>query len=195
MKRVNKNLLSSSKTAPKTPQRHARRGYSATPYNPDIMHSGDIMSPRFRSDEMLGGGYGPAPATSYTATKTAPPRYHERPHRVPRSRPATRSAEATPWREAVRRGIAPWCAARRGPATSYTATSTVPPGIMHDGAPRSRPAARSAAASPWCEAALGVGPHRGWRTSARRGAAACVGQFVRGATWRTLLRLDVALLG
>ena len=32
------------------------------------MHSGGIMGPRLCSDDMLGGGYGPAPATSYTAT-------------------------------------------------------------------------------------------------------------------------------
>ena len=163
------------------------------------MHSGDIMSPRFRSDDMLGGGYGAAPATSYTATKTAPPRYHARPHRVPRSRPATRSAGATPWRETARRGITPWRAARRGPATSYTVTSTVLPGIMHDGIVRRGPARRHGrrwlhrgvkqrGATPWRAARRGGAAP--WRKSARRGATACVGQFGRGATWRTFLRLS-----
>ena len=171
--------LFQSQTAPKTPQRHARPRQLR---HPDIMHSGEIMSPRFLSDDMLGGGYGAAPATSYTATKTAPPWYHARPHRVPRSRPATRSAGAPPWREAARRGITPWREARRGPATSYTATSTVLPGIMHDGIVRRGPArrharrwlhrgvkqrgatpwraARRGGAAPWREQ-LGVGAHRG----------------------------------
>ena len=67
-------------------------------------------------------------------------RYHARRHRAPRSRPATRSAAATPWREAARRGATPWRAARRGGAASW------------------REAARRGG-SPW--RALGVGPHRG----------------------------------
>jgi hypothetical protein len=141
-------------------RRHARRRLRRRPvYTPATSYSDDN---------------GAAPVSCTTAS-------------VPRSRPATRSTGATPWREATRRGTTPLRAARRGLATSYTMTSTVPPGIMHDGAPRSRPAARSVA---WREAALGFGPHRGWRTSARRGATACVGQFGRGATWRTFLRLS-----
>ena len=94
-------------------------------------------------------------------------------------------------------------AARRGPATWYTSTSTVPPGIMHDGIVRRGPARRHAlrrlhrgvkqlgvgppraAATPWREAARrGATP---WR-AARRGGAASWREAARrgGSPWRAL---------
>jgi hypothetical protein len=53
-------------------------------------------------------------------------------------------------------------AARRGPATWYTSTSTVPPGIMHDGIVRRGPARRHALRRLHRGVKqLGVGPPRG----------------------------------
>ena len=120
------------------------------------------MSPRFRSDDMLGGGYGAAPATSYTATKTAPPRGIMHDGIVCRG-PARRRARQGLHRCVKQLGVGPpRRAARRGPATCYISTSAVPPDIIHDGIARRGPARRHALRRLHRGVKqLGVGPTRG----------------------------------
>ena len=126
------------------------------------------------------------------------PREHRRRHRTRRRQrrrpvscttascaavpPGDTLAGATPWREAARRGATPACSSA-WPGDMVHMTSTVPPGIMHDGLRRG-PARRHALrrlhrgvkqprrwAAPWLCSSASVGD----------GGSVALGQFGRGA--------------
>ena len=82
---------------------------------------------------------------------------------IVRRGPARRNAWRWLHRGVKQLGVGPpRRAARRGPATWYTSTSTVPPGIMHDGIVRRGPARRHALRRLHRGVKqLGVGPPRG----------------------------------